>query len=102
MPKVTVSKQTSLSPKEAYDKITNLLETDKELQKLDPGYKCDFDANGLKGTAKGKQFKADMAISEKGGGSAVEINVDLPFHLGLVKGLVKSTLQKKVDELLPS
>ena len=102
MPSVKVTRQTSLSAKESYEKITHLLENDKELQKLDPGYKCDFDASSMTGKAKGKQFKADMNISEQGDGSVVELNVDLPFHLGLVKGLVQKTLQKKVDDLLPS
>ncbi|NQZ01176.1 MAG: hypothetical protein HRT45_10975 [Bdellovibrionales bacterium] len=102
MPKVTVTRATSLSAKETYEKITNMLETDKELNKLDPGYKCDFDSGSLSGSAVGKQFKAKMQIKSKGDGSEVELNVDLPMTLTLVKGLVKSTLQKKVDALLPS
>ena len=102
MPKVTVTRQTSLSAQESFEKITHLLETDKELYKLDPGYKCDFDSGNLSGTATGKQFKAKMQIQSKGSGSEVELNVDLPMTLTLVKGLVKSTLQKKVDAILPS
>ena len=77
-----------------------MLENDQELQKLDPGYKCDFDSGNLSGSAKGKQFKANMNIKPSGEGSALELTVDLPFHLGLVKGLVEKTLQKKVDSLL--
>ncbi|MEO0336050.1 MAG: hypothetical protein AAF202_06640 [Pseudomonadota bacterium] len=102
MPKLTVTRETSLSAQETFDKITDLLENDKELNKLDPGYKCDFDSGKLSGTAKGKQFKASMQIKSKGDGSEVELNVDLPMTLTLVKGLVKSTLQKKVDAVLPS
>ena len=102
MPTVKISKTTSLGPKESFEKITKLLENDKELQKLDPGYKCDFDPENLNGSAKGKQFKADMKIETEGEGSKVELTVDLPFHLGLVKGVVQKTLQKKVDEILPS
>lgn len=100
MPTVKIEKQTDLSPQECFNKVKTMLETDKELNKLDPGYKCDFDPGSLSGTAKGKQFTASMNISEAGGGSSVELNVELPFHLGLIKGLVQKTLQKKVDEIL--
>jgi hypothetical protein len=102
MPKLTVTRETSLSSQEAFEKITHLLENDKELNKLDPGYKCDFDSGSLSGTAVGKQFKAKMHIKDKGSGSEVELLVDLPMTLTLVKGLVKSTLQKKVDAVLPA
>ena len=100
MPTVKINKNCSLSPQDCYSKITDLLENDKELQKLDPGYKCDFNSEKLTGTAKGKQFKAAMNIVPDGDGSALELTVDLPFHLGLVKGLVQKTLEKKVDSLL--
>ena len=100
MPNVKVNATSEISPQEAYEKVTGLLENDKELQKLDPGYSCQFDAQSLSGTAKGSQFTASMQISPSGSGSSVEISVDLPFHLGLVKGLVKKTLQGKVDKLL--
>lgn len=102
MPKVNITRETSLSPQESFDKITDMLENDKELNKLDPGYKCDFDSGSLSGSAVGRQFKAKMQIKSKGAGSEVELNVDLPMTLTLVKGLVKSTLQKKVDSILPS
>lgn len=89
-----------MSPQDCYSKITNLLQNDKELQKLDPGYQCQFDPQKLSGTAKGSQFKASMQIAPVGAGSSVELSVELPFHLGLVKGLVQKTLEKKVSALL--
>lgn len=100
MPTVKINKNCNLSPQDCFSKITAMLENDKELQKLDPGYKCNFNSDDLSGTAKGKQFKADMNVKSEGDGSALELTVDLPFHLGLVKGLVEKTLQKKVDSLL--
>lgn len=100
MPTVKINKTSNLSPQDCFTKVTDLLTNDKELQKLDPGYETNFDSGNLTGTAKGKQFKANMNIKPEGDGSALELVVDLPFHLGLVKGLVQKTLEKKVDSLL--
>jgi hypothetical protein len=77
-----------------------MLEADKELHKLDPGYKCNFDTSSLTGSAKGKFFKATMEVTEKPEGAFVEILVDLPMTLTLAKGMVAKTLQKKLDECL--
>jgi hypothetical protein len=100
MPTVKINVSSSKSPQDCYAKITDLLQNDRELQKLDPGYQCEFDPKNLTGTAKGSQFKATMNIRPEGAGSQVELSVDLPFHLGLVKGLVQKTLEKKVSALL--
>ena len=100
MPKVKVQSQTSLSPKDAFDKISNLLNNDQELRKLDPSYKCQFDSGALSGTATGTHFKADMLIIPIASGSDVSITIELPFHLALVKGLVEKTLQKKLAATL--
>ena len=100
MPKLQVEKQTSLSPNEAFEKVTKLLEDDKELKKLDPSYSCQFNPGDLTGKATGKLFKADMAVAKTGSGSNVTISVDLPFALTLAKGLVQKTLQKKLDQFL--
>lgn len=77
-----------------------MLENDAELKKLDPKYVCDFNPSDLSGSAKGSQFKANMNIESAGAGSRVQIVVDLPFHLALVKGLVQKTLEKKLDQAL--
>ena len=100
MPKVKVSKETSLSAQESFIKVAKLLKEDKELHKLDPKYKCEFNESQLTGKATGSQFKADLTIKSVNTGSEVEIVVDLPFHLALVKGVVEKTLKKKIDEAL--
>jgi hypothetical protein len=100
MPKLQVEKQSSLQPQEAFEKVTKLLQDDKELKKLDPSYACQFDPGSLKGEAKGKMFKAQMTVSGKGAGSLVLIEVDLPLALSLAKGLVQKTLQRKLDDFL--
>lgn len=100
MPTVKLEKSTKHTPDDAFKKISGLLENDSELRKLDPKYTCDFDPQNLSGTATGSQFKANMNISPDGGGSKVSIAVELPFHLGLIKGMVSKTLDKKLDEAL--
>ncbi len=77
-----------------------MLENDAELKKLDPKYVCDFNPSTLSGSAKGSQFKANMNIASAGEGSKIDIVVELPFHLALVKGLVQKTLEKKLDQAL--
>jgi hypothetical protein len=41
-----------------------------------------------------------MKVKEHQAGSQVEIIVDLPLHLALVKGMVEKTLKKKLEEAL--
>lgn len=89
MPKVIVKKETSLNTKDTFAKVSKMLSEDKELHKLDPKYKCEFDESKLTGKAKGSQFKAELQVKNCGNGSEVEIIVDLPFHLALVKGVVE-------------
>lgn len=100
MPSLTVKKSSSLSPEESFDRVSQLLQNDSELKKLDAKYTCNFDKGSLSGQAAGSQFKAKMQIHKTASGSDVEVAVDLPFHLALVKGMVQKTLEKKLDQAL--
>lgn len=100
MPSLKIAKETPLSAKDSFQRITQLLESDKDLRKLDSKYKCEFDASSLSGRADGAHFKAQMKVTAAGSGSHVEVSVELPFHLALVKGMVEKTLSKKLDEAL--
>jgi len=100
MPKLTIQKNSALKPADAFNKVKAVLNEDKDLRKLDPAYKCDFDEGKLSGSANGKMFKAEMKVSGQNSGSQVEITVDLPFALALVKGVVEKTLSRKLDETL--
>lgn len=100
MPSVTIQKTVPRTPSESFERISKLLETDKDLRKLDSKYNCEFDSASLSGKAEGQHFKARMKINPSGEGSQVEIIVDLPFHLALIKGMVEKTLSKKLDEVL--
>jgi hypothetical protein len=100
MPSVKIEKQTKLSAADSFKRISELLSNDKDLRKLDPKYKAEFNSSTLSGQADGSMFKAKMSVKDAGGGSKVEITVDLPFHLALVKGMVEKTLSKKLEEAL--
>lgn len=100
MPTVKVTSDSNLTPDECFNRVTKLLDQDSELRKLDPKYVCEFDQTGRTGTASGKQFKAKMKVKPNGAGSAVEIEVELPFHLALAKGIVQRTLEKKLSTAL--
>lgn len=100
MPTVKVSAQSKFSPQECFSKVSQLLEKDPELRKLDPKYNCQFDAQKCTGTAEGKQFKAQMKVEAQGPGSQVEISIEIPFHLALAKGLIQKTLEKKLATAL--
>jgi hypothetical protein len=100
MPSIKVEKQSELSANDSFKRISDLLSNDKDLRKLDAKYKCEFNAKDMTGVADGSMFKAKMNVKEEKGGSKVEITVDLPFHLAMVKGMVQKTLQKKLEEAL--
>lgn len=100
MPSLKVEKQSKLSPNDSFKRVSDMLSNDKDLRKLDPQYKAEFNPQTLSGTADGSMFKAKMTIEEAAGGSKVQVTVDLPFHLALVKGMVEKTLQKKLEEVL--
>ena len=86
--------------KDSFKRVSDLLNNDRDLKKLDAKYKCEFNPTDLTGVADGSMFKAKMNVKEQGAGSKIEIVVDLPFHLALVKGMVEKTLQKKLVEVL--
>lgn len=100
MPSVKIEKQSKHNPNDTFKRISDLLSNDKDLKKLDPSFKAEFDSAKLTGSATGSMFKANLNVKEASGGAKVEMVVDLPFHLALVKGMVEKTLAKKLDEVL--
>ena len=67
---------------------------------MDSGYKCEFNESAMSGKAKGSQFEANMTVKSDGSGSKVEVEVSLPLLLTPLKGVVQSTLQKKLESAL--
>lgn len=100
MPKVKVESNTGLNQTEAYTRIKSLLQNDADLQKMDSSCKFTFNDAGQTGSAKGSKFSAEMKVSGAGSGSNVSIEVDLPLMLTPIKGMVQSTLEKKLQKAL--
>jgi hypothetical protein len=100
VPKVIVEAKTSLSQEEAFRKVKELLQTDPDLKKMDPS--CVFTFNDAKasGSAKAKMFAAEMTVLAEHAGASVKIEVDLPLMLTPAKGIVQSTLERKVAKAL--
>ncbi len=100
MPKVKVESNTGLDQAEAYTRIKSLLENDADLRKMDSSCKFTFNDAGKTGSGKGSKFSAEMKVSGNGTGSNVMIEVDLPLMLTPIKGMVQSTLEKKLQKAL--
>lgn len=100
MPKFKIESKSKHSAQDTYQKIKSLLENDKDLRKMDSSYVCNFNDSALAGTAKGSKFEAAMKIAGAGDGANVEIEVSLPLMLTPLKGVVQSTLQKKIEHAL--
>jgi hypothetical protein len=100
MPKIKVESQSKYDVEETFKKIKQMLENDKDLRKMDSGYTCAFNEGQKTGSAKGSKFQAEMKVTTAGQGSQVQIDVDLPLLLTPVKGIVQSTLQKKLESAL--
>ncbi len=99
MPKFKIEASSKYKPEETFQRIKTLLETDKDLRKLDT-YTCNFNPTAFSGSAKGNKFEADMKVTSVGEGAQVQIDVSLPLMLTPIKGLVQTTLQKKLDTIL--
>ena len=100
MPKVKVESKSGLAQAEAYSRVKSLLENDTDLQKMDSSCKFTFNDGAQTGSAKGSKFSAEMKVAAVGSGSNVTIEVDLPLMLTPVKGVVQSTLEKKLQKAL--
>ena len=100
MPKFKVESKSNYSAQDTYLKIKSLLENDRDLRKMDSSYVCNFNDSGLTGSAKGGKFEAVMKVAGSDSGASVEIEVSLPLMLTPLKGVVQSTLQKKLESAL--
>lgn len=100
MAKVKVESASKHSAEDTFKKIRYMLENDKELRKMDASYACQFDDKAFTGSAKGSKFEALLKVLPQGSAAHVEIEVNLPIMLTPFKGVVQSTLQKKLVSAL--
>jgi hypothetical protein len=101
MPKLVIERSSELPAKDLFEKIKNMLTDDRDLRKMDPNYKCQFDEASLTGQAKGSKFDAKMSIKSTGAqASSVQLEVQLPMLLTPFKGFVEKTLGQKLDSIV--
>jgi hypothetical protein len=100
MPKLNIDHKSNLSPTDAFAKIKTFFETDQDIRRLDPKIQCSFVDSSMTGKAHGSQFKADISVKVDGGGSMIQVVVDLPLLLAPFKSKVQETISKKLNKYL--
>lgn len=88
------------SAPETFEKLKTVFEQDADLKKMDSSYTCQFNDNNCTGTAKGSKFSADMKVTDAGSQSELNLNIEIPFMLSPFKGVIKDTLEKKLNKAL--
>lgn len=96
MPKINIEKTSTKTPQESFQAIKSMLSDDPDLRKLDRNYKCDFDETTLSGKAKGDKFEAKLVVA----GGKIQLEVQIPLMLTPFKGMIETTLTKKLDKAL--
>ena len=99
MAKVKVEKQIDLNPTETYSKVKNYLSNDKMIQQIDSSFSYQFDDQNRTGKGKGKQFQAHVTVQEKGQGSLLLVEIDLPLVFAMFKGKVQEQIERKIAKL---
>lgn len=100
MPKVKIAHHCDLPPDQSFEKVKHMLENDSTLHNFDSSLQCQFDDSSCSGRIKGKQFKADVDVSDTAQGSHVQIIVDLPLLLTPLKGKIQGTVERKLAKAL--
>ncbi len=100
MRNITVEITTKYHPEEVFDKVSSLLQSDRDLKRLDPDFSYDFCREKLAGSISSRHFKASMDIVAQGDGSRVIVTVKLPLRLALLRGPIQSKLEEKLNKLL--
>ena len=100
MAKVNIDINSKYPAPETFTKIKSLFGENSEIKKFDPQMNTTFDDAAMTAVAKGGKVSADLKVSPQGEQSAVSVNVDVPFLLSAFKGQIKSTIEKKLAQLL--
>ncbi|MES3037300.1 MAG: polyhydroxyalkanoic acid system family protein [Bdellovibrionota bacterium] len=99
MPKFSIDYKIPHSAQDGYKKIKKVLSDGGELKKFDSNIQCTFDDPNKTLSVKGAQFKAEMAVQDKGDDeSNIAIKVDIPFLLMPFKSKITESLQKMLQK----
>ena len=100
MPKISIDYPTSHGVTDTYSKVKDFFEKSDEIKKYDPKVQCTFNDSNFSCELKGSQFKGDFKVSQAGQGSQIKINIDLPFLLTPLKGIIQESLSKMLKKHL--
>jgi hypothetical protein len=97
MPQVKVKQEIKGEKKKVFAAVKKYLEGRETLSKL--GATIDWDEKKCAGAIEASNFGGSLEVTEKGGGSLVEIAIDLPLLLTPFKGKVEEELKKHLSRV---
>ena len=101
MPTINITHPSSLTAKETFNKVRELLSQGEAFKKFENNIQFQFDDSKMTGEVKSSHFKAKLNVTESGGDKAhVSILIDIPFLFTAFKGQVKASIEEKLNQLL--
>lgn len=100
MPKISIEYPTSHGVTDTYSKLKDFFVKSDEIKKYDPKVECTFNDTARSCDLNGSKFKGDFKVTEAPTGSQVKINIDLPFLLTPLKGVIQESLLKMLKRHL--
>lgn len=100
MPKINIQSNSNDSADSTYSKVKDFLENLDDIKSYDPSLTLSFDDSNKTGKAQGKLFSAELQVKEQAPGCVVDLQVELPMKMGLMKGMIQKQLQSKLDKAL--
>lgn len=100
MAKFTINHDVKQPVDKTFTAVEKVLSKGDDLKKYDPKIQCTFDAATKTCNIKGSQFKADLKVEPKAGGSQIVVTVDLPLLLMPFKGKITESLVRLFEKHL--
>lgn len=100
MAKFTINHDVKQPVDKTFTAVEKVLSKGDDLKKYDPKIQCTFDAASKTCNIKGSQFKADLKVEAKAGGSQIVVTVDLPLLLMPFKGKITESLVRLFEKHL--
>ena len=107
MSKIEITRHTSVKADVAFERVKGIMSSSSQMKKWDPNYHCEFEENTIH--IKGKHLNATITISPYSDKdlvitqentqaiSTIHIKIALPLMLSPFKKLVKTNLEKQLD-----
>lgn len=100
MPQISLSLDSKHSQEQTFLWIKKKLSAAKDIEKNIGSFSTKSDTKKCTLELNGKKIKVLVKVKKKLTKSLVCVEVDLPFKLALLKGIIKQKLEKKISDLL--